>query len=102
MANSQFVWLGSSGCLLPFLIVFNFLFGIFIFNSVLVWLSVEAILVLLFILNLNIMTRKINQKFNPYGYPQDSVSPNHKSNFRSKGRVIDVQGEEVEEDKRLE
>jgi hypothetical protein len=48
------------------------------------------------------MTRKINQKFNPYGYPQDSVSPNHKSNFRSKGRVIDVQGEEVEEDKRLE
>ena len=79
---SQFVWLGSSGCLLPLLIIFNLLFGRFIFNSTRLWLSIEAVLILIFIIKINLMARKISRQFKPQG----------------RGKVVDIQGQVVEDD----
>jgi len=111
MANSGSVWVGSSGCLLPFLIIFNFLFGRALFDSTRMWLGVEAILILIFVLKVNTMARKINQQFRPEGRGWTSNSPSHRPGGRgwasdsqkhsSKGKVIDVQGHVVQEDKRL-
>ncbi len=53
MPNPGLVWIGSSGCFLPFLIVFNLFFGRFIFNSIRLWLGIEAILILMFIYNVS-------------------------------------------------
>lgn len=78
----QFIWHGQSGCLLPMLIIFNLFFGKLIFNSTRLWLGVEAILILLFIIKIHFFARKISQQFRP------------------KGKVIDVQGQVVEEEKR--
>jgi len=55
---SSFVFFSSSGCLLPILIIFNLLFG-WIFLKPKVWLISEAILILLFIVNGFMVTRKI-------------------------------------------
>lgn len=91
----QFVWIGGSGCLLPFLIIANLLFGKLIFNSTLLWLGVEVGLVLLFIINLNIIARRISRQFS--GQPGPSQpGPNQR------GKVVDIQGQVVEEKKRLE
>ena len=90
---SQFVWVGGSGCLLPVLIIFNLLFGRLIFNSARLWLGVEFFLILLFIINLNIMARKISRQFN-------QQSPGRQSR-RSQGQVVDIQGQVVEEEKKL-
>jgi hypothetical protein len=89
----QFVWIGGSGCLLPFLILANLLFGKLIFSSTRLWLGVEAGLVLLFIINLNIMARKISRQFSSSGRGQQSRGQQEK--------VIDIQGQVVEDDKRL-
>ncbi len=125
MANSGFVRIGGSGCLLPFLIIFNFFFGKFIFHSTRMWLGIEVILILILILKINIMAHKINQQFWPKGSGRASSSPSHRpggdgsgSNsqnhkpggggwasanprHKSKGEVIDVEGDVVEEDKKL-
>ncbi len=82
----QFVWIGNSGCLLPLLIVFNLLFGKLIFNSTRLWLSVEAVLILIFIIKVNIIVRKISRKFSRQGHG---------------GEVVDIQGDVVEEEKKL-
>jgi len=74
-----FVFFSASGCLLPFLIIFNLLFG-WIFLKPLHWLVIEAALVLFFIINGYVMTRKII-----------SVSSKKRAN------VIDVEGEVVED-----
>jgi hypothetical protein len=54
----SFVFLSRSGCLLPLAIIFNSLFG-WVFLKPKEWLIVEAILIIIFMLNGYIMTRKI-------------------------------------------
>ncbi|MFA6358099.1 MAG: hypothetical protein WCY09_05480 [Candidatus Omnitrophota bacterium] len=78
-----FVWSSNSGCLLPFLIIFNLFFGRLIFNSTRLWLGVEAVLVLIFVIKINILARKINRQFKP------------------NSKIVDIQGYVVEEDKKL-
>ncbi len=78
----SFVFFSGSGCLLPALIIFNLLFG-WIFLKPKLWLITEAILILLFVINGYIITRKI-------------FSPSSK-----RGDVIDVKGEVVEDRQRL-
>ena len=97
-------WAGSSGCLLPFLIVFNLFFGKLIFNSTRLWLAVEAILILIFLLKINIMARKISQQFRPDGRGWASDSPSHRPEghgLAPKGKIIDVQGKVVEDKEKL-
>ncbi|PIP20971.1 MAG: hypothetical protein COX40_01890 [Candidatus Omnitrophica bacterium CG23_combo_of_CG06-09_8_20_14_all_40_11] len=54
----SFVFFSGSGCLLPALIIFNFFFG-WVFLRPLYWLIAEAALILFFIINTHIITRKI-------------------------------------------
>ncbi|MDD5167130.1 MAG: hypothetical protein PHQ57_07095 [Candidatus Omnitrophica bacterium] len=54
----SFVFLSRTGCLLPFLIVFNFFFGLFFLKPA-YWLIVELVLVLFFAINSYILTKKI-------------------------------------------
>jgi hypothetical protein len=72
------VILANTGCLLPLLIILNFLFG-WLFLELRHWLLVEAVLVLVFILNSYIMARRLFR------------SPKHAEG------VIDVEGEVVED-----
>lgn len=97
MSNSGFVWIGSSGCFLPFLIIFNLFFGRFIFNSIRLWLGIEAVLILIFILSINIMARKITRQFTQQGRGFASDSQRH----RSDGKIVDIQGQVVGEEKKL-
>ncbi|MDD5129885.1 MAG: hypothetical protein PHS66_02385 [Candidatus Omnitrophica bacterium] len=99
MPSSGYVQLSSSGCLLPALIIANLLFGKLIFNSTGLWLGVEAVLVLIFILKVRLMVSRISRLFraeNPGG--DFSRQKNHKP----AGRIIDVQGQEVDEHKQLD
>lgn len=93
----QFIWIGNSGCLLPLLIIFNLFFGRLIFNSTRLWLSVEAILILIFIIRINIIARKISRQFDRQGGGFASSGQNHKP----KADVVDIQGHIVEEEKKL-
>ena len=93
MSPSGIIWRGQSGCLLPLLIIFNLLFGRAIFNSTYLWLGVEALLVLLFIIKVHVFVRKITQQFRPKGNGSVSDSRSH----RPDSKVIDVEGEVVEE-----
>jgi uncharacterized membrane protein len=52
------VFFSRTGCLLPLLIIFNLLFG-WIFLRPLCWLFLEIVLVLLFMVNSYILTRRI-------------------------------------------
>ncbi|MDD5108882.1 MAG: hypothetical protein PHC29_05175 [Candidatus Omnitrophica bacterium] len=97
MPNSGFIWTGNSGCLLPFLIIFNLFFGKLIFNSTRIWLSIEFVLILIFILKIRIMVNKIKQQFGQQGGSFVSNSQTH----RPAAKVIDVQGDVIEEDKKL-
>lgn len=83
MPEPGFIWMGSSGCLLPLLIIFNLFFGRMIFNSTRLWLGVEVVLILFFILKINTMAAKI------------------KDQMRTRGKVIDVEGQVIEEKKKL-
>ena len=106
---SGFVWMSSSGCLLPFLIIFNLFFGKLIFNSTRLWLCIEVVLILIFMLKINIMLHKITRQFKPRGRGLASNSQSHRPEGRgwqpnnpshkTKGKIIDVQGQEVEEKK---
>lgn len=93
MSQTGFVWSGNWGCLLPLLIIFNLIFGRLIFNSTVLWLGVEALLVLIFMLKVRLMVSKINQQFSSTGFRQQGKQPLEK--------VIDVQGHEVEDEKSL-
>lgn len=66
-----------SGCLLPFLIVANLLFGKLFFKTG-AWLAIEGILLLLFIINSYIGLRHI-----------------HSSGRSKRKNVIDVEGKVV-------
>ncbi len=83
----QLVFSGQTGCLLPLLIILNFLFGRPIFNSTYIWLGVEVVLILIFLVKIHIFAKNITKQF----YNQDSH-----------GRVVDVEGKVVEENKKLE
>ncbi len=73
--------LSQTGCLLPSLILLNLFFG-WMFFQPLAWLSLEGVLILLFIINFFILARRI------------SSLPGKPNN------VIDVKGEVVEEEKK--
>ena len=79
----SFVFFGRSGCLLPLLIILNLFFGM-LFLRPLYWLILEIILVLFFIINGYILTKKIF-----------SANPKREN-------VIDVEAEVVEDKKKLE
>jgi hypothetical protein len=78
--KSSVVFLSHSGCLLPFLLFFNFFFG-WLFLKPFIWLGVEAGLVILLILNSYILAKKL---FN-YGPGTN------------RGKVIDTEAEVVED-----
>jgi len=80
MLKSIFLF-SYSGCLIPLLLVLNFLFG-GLFLKFKHWLLLEAILFLLFLLNTFLFSRKI---FSAVSRPRHSD-------------VIDVEGEIVEEE----
>ncbi len=80
---NSFVFFSSSGCFLPLLIILNLFFG-WIYLKPLQWLIVEAVLVLIFVINGFSVTRKIA-----------SASPRKRTN------VIDVEGRVVEERRKI-
>ena len=76
------------------LIIFNLFFGKLIFNSTRLWLGVECILLLLFIIKIHAFTRKISEQIR---------SADHGPVSRyGRGKVIDVKGEVVEEKQKLQ
>ena len=86
----QIIWGGQSGCLLPLLIILNLLFGRAIFNSTLLWLGVEGLLILIFIIKVRMFMRRISQRFNSTGPGSDTAS-----RLRRK-EAIDVEAKVVE------
>lgn len=76
-------FVSQTGCLLPFLILLNLLFG-WMFFKPLIWVLVGGALGLLFIFNARVMMRKIFS----------SSAPKYDN-------VIDIEGEVIEEKKKL-
>ena len=77
------VFFSQTGCLLPLLIMLNLFFG-WMFIKPLAWLLVEGVLILLFLLNSLIITRKI-KSFTP-----------------GRADVIDVEGKVIDEKKSID
>jgi uncharacterized membrane protein len=94
MPATGYVWTGNSGCLLPLLIILNLFFGRLIFNSIGLWLGVEAVLVLIFILKVKLMVSRIVQQFESAGRDNQSHKPQSK--------VVDIQGQVIDDGKELE
>ena len=94
MPTSGFVFTGQSGCLLPTFIILNLFFGKFIFNSTRLWLGVEGILVLVFIIKIRTFIRKMSEQFRSKG---GGLASGY-----GRGKVIDIQGEVVEEKQKLQ
>lgn len=80
----SFVFYSRLGCLLPFLIISNLFFG-WIFFKLTHWVLLELGLVLLFMLNIVFLAKKIKTM-----HPQPG-----------NGKVIDVEGEVVEDRHKL-
>lgn len=74
-------FVSQTGCLLPILILFNLFFGWMFFRP-LVWLAIEGVLALLFILNSYFLAKRVS-----------SFAPR-------RGRVVDAEGEIVEDGKK--
>ena len=72
----------KGGCFLPFLIIFNLIFGL-LFFPVRTWLAIEGILIILFMFYSYIFSRRIL------------------NSIKGKDNVIDVEGEVVEDKKKL-
>jgi hypothetical protein len=99
MPDPGFVFTGRSGCLLPMLIIFNLFFGRFIFNSNSLWLGIEGILVLLFIIKLHIFTRKITAQLWPQGRrPQGHGLASGSQSHKPQNKIVDIQGQVVEDE----
>jgi hypothetical protein len=81
--HNSFVFLAHTGCLLPFLILFNFLLG-WVFLKPLAWLAVEALLILLFLLNSYLLAKRTSASI-----------------LRGKG-AIDTEAEVLEEPGKIE
>jgi len=94
----QIVWAGQSGCLLPLLIILNLLFGRAFFNSIYLWLGIEAVLVLIFIVKIHIFMKRILQQVWPQGHGSASSSRSRWPGV-TQNRVVDVEGKVVEEKK---
>lgn len=93
MASTGFLLAGNWGCLLPLLIVFNLFFGKLIFGSTILWLAVEAVLVLIFMLKIKLTLSSLSQAFDRQGSGLASANPSQEPN----GKIIDVQGQEVKD-----
>jgi uncharacterized membrane protein len=72
-----FALIGCAGCLLPFLIVVNLLFG-WIFLSLGAWLSLELLLVLLLLFNFLVSFRRL------------------KASRDSRNKAVDVEAEVID------
>lgn len=71
----------QTGCLLPFFIILNLLFG-WIFLSPLLWLGIGLLLILIFIINLLLLAKKvtnINPKYDKVIDTQAEVIKNRES-----------------------
>jgi len=101
MQQTGFIGISGSGCLLPLLIILNLFFGRLIFDSLGVWLGVEATLVLIFILKIKLMFSRI---FRLFEEKSSNPTSNRRRNrdYKPQGRVIDVQGQEVKDERKLE
>lgn len=99
MPPSGFVFTGQSGCLLPMLIILNLFFGKFIFDSTSLWLGVEGVLVLLFIIKILAFTRKVSEQLWPPS--RQTNSQTHRPDERGRSKVVDIEGEVVEEKPKL-
>lgn len=97
MSSTGQIWMGSWGCLLPLLIIFNLFFGKFIFNSTGLWLGIEAVLVLIFMLKIKFMFSRICQQFRAAG----SGLVSDRQSDKPQGKVVDIQGQVVEDGKEL-
>ncbi len=75
-------FVSQTGCLFPMLILFNLFFGWMFFKPVL-WLGIEGVLILLFILNSYFLAKRVS-----------SFSPR-------RGKVVDVEGQIIEDRERL-
>jgi len=72
----------QTGCFLPMLFLFNLIFG-WIFFKPLTWLAIEGIILLLILINSLLLVKRIS------------------SLAKTKSNVIDVEGEVVEEKKKI-
>jgi len=106
----QIIWAGQSGCLLPLLIILNLLFGMAIFNSIYLWLAIEAALILTFIIKIHVLMQRIRQQIYPEGngsasgtrpYRSGRYAHLRSSQSRMNDKVVDVEGKVVEEKKKL-
>ncbi|MDD5116628.1 MAG: hypothetical protein PHW98_06170 [Candidatus Omnitrophica bacterium] len=86
-------WSGRGGCLLPALIVFNLFFGILFLRSVGLWLAIEAILVLIFMLKVRFMVNRINRQFFSARRDRDGRVD------KPEEGIIDVPGQVVEDNR---
>ena len=85
------IWRSQSGCLLPFLIFFNFVFGRAIFKSTSLWLAVEGVLILIFIIQIYILFYIVRKQIS---------SASIKGSFegrRDYSKTVDIEGEVIEE-----
>jgi len=82
----NFILISQAGCILPVLIVFNLFFGLFFFKP-LYWILFEGVLIVLFILNSVIFTRK--------------MFSGTANNAKKRPGAIDVEGEVIEDKKQL-
>jgi len=79
------VFFSQTGCLLPALIFFNLLFGRIFFKAS-VWLIIEVVLIILFIMNALLFTKKI--------FSAASVNS-------PRTEAIDIEGKVVEDTRHL-
>ncbi|MFA5275623.1 MAG: hypothetical protein WC417_01860 [Candidatus Omnitrophota bacterium] len=75
-------FMSQTGCFLPLLFLFNLFFG-WMFFKPLTWLAIEGIILLLILINALILVRKVS-----------SLQKKHSN-------VIDVEGEVIEEKKKI-
>ncbi|MDD3274992.1 MAG: hypothetical protein PHQ84_04480 [Candidatus Omnitrophica bacterium] len=93
MSSSGYVRMNGTGCLLPFLIIFNLFFGRRILASTGLWLGLEAFLIVIFLFRARIFLSGITKMMQ--GESGERRGPGRRDD------VIDVQAQEVkEEDKR--
>ncbi len=81
------VFAARTGCALPFLIIFNFIFG-WIFLRPVYWMALEAVLVGLFVLNIIFLKNKLFSAF--------KTSPKDARGGKKSGNIVDIEGEVLE------
>jgi hypothetical protein len=98
-SGGGFLRLGGGGCLLPFLIMFNLFFGRLFFHSTLLWLEVGGLLVLIFMLQIKLFASRVRRQFDSFS--QDPAFQGYpKQDYKPSGKVIDIQGQEVNDTKK--